>query len=75
MGSTFLEVPVISPMCGNSPCSRAVQSPNLLQGYTPHILFQIEYGVYGDIIIYPKPYSIYLRGTIAFLFMLGFQEG
>ena len=25
----------------------------------------IEYGVYGDlIIIYPKPYSIYLRGTI-----------
>ena len=28
-------------------------------------LKQIEYGVYGDfIIIYPKPYSIYLRGTI-----------
>ena len=26
---------------------------------------QIEYGVYGDLIIlYPKPYSIYLRGTI-----------
>ena len=25
----------------------------------------IEYGVYGDLIImYPKPYSIYLRGTI-----------
>ena len=25
----------------------------------------IEYGVYGDlIIIYPQPYSIYLRGTI-----------
>ena len=25
----------------------------------------IEYGVYGDlIIIYTKPYSIYLRGTI-----------
>ena len=25
----------------------------------------IEYGVYGDlIIIYPKPYSIYLWGTI-----------
>ena len=25
----------------------------------------IEYGVYGDVIItYPKPYSIYLRGTI-----------
>ena len=67
MGSTFLEVPVISPMCGNSPCSRAVQSPNLLQGYTP--------GVYGDIVIYPKPYSIYLRGTITFSFMLGFQEG
>ena len=28
-------------------------------------LKQIEYGVYGDLlIIYPKPYSIYLRGTI-----------
>ena len=26
---------------------------------------QIEYGVYGDfILIYPKPYSIYFRGTI-----------
>ena len=24
----------------------------------------MEYGVYGDLIIYPKPYSIYLRGTI-----------
>ena len=25
----------------------------------------IEYGVYGNLIIrYPKPYSIYLRGTI-----------
>ena len=25
----------------------------------------IEYGVYGDlIIVYPKPYSVYLRGTI-----------
>ena len=25
----------------------------------------IEYGVYGDLVImYPKPYSIYLRGTI-----------
>ena len=25
----------------------------------------IEYGVYGDLIrIYPKPHSIYLRGTI-----------
>ena len=25
----------------------------------------IEYGVYGDlIIIYPKPYAVYLRGTI-----------
>ena len=25
----------------------------------------MEYGIYGDlIIIYPKPYSIYLRGTI-----------
>ena len=25
----------------------------------------MDYGVYGDlIIIYPKPYSIYLRGTI-----------
>ena len=25
----------------------------------------IAYGVYGDLIrIYPKPYSIYLRGTI-----------
>ena len=29
-------------------------------------LKQIDYGVYGDLIlIYPKPYSIYLRGTIA----------
>ena len=29
----------------------------------------IEYGVYGDLfIIYPKPYSIYLRGTIGLLF-------
>ena len=28
-------------------------------------LKQIEYGVYADlIVIYPKPYSIYLRGTI-----------
>ena len=28
-------------------------------------LEQIEYGVYGDlIIISPRPYSIYLRGTI-----------
>ena len=27
----------------------------------------IEYGVYGDlIIIYPKPFSIYLRGTTGF---------
>ena len=27
----------------------------------------IEYGIYGDLIItYPKPYSIYLRGTIGF---------
>ena len=26
----------------------------------------IEYGVYGDLIIkYPKPYSIYLRGTVS----------
>ena len=26
----------------------------------------IEYGVYGDLLkMYPKPYSIYLRGTIA----------
>ena len=30
-------------------------------------LNEMEYGVYGDlIIIYPKPYSIYLRGTIRF---------
>ena len=29
---------------------------------------EIEYGVYGDlIIIYPKPYSIYLRGIIMLL--------
>ena len=28
----------------------------------------IDYGVYADLIlIYPKPYSIYLRGTIGFL--------
>ena len=27
----------------------------------------IEYGVYRDLItIYPKPYSVYLRGTIGF---------
>ena len=27
----------------------------------------IEYGVYGDLmIIYPQPYSIYLRWTIGF---------
>ena len=27
---------------------------------------EIEYGVYGDLItIYPKPYSIYSRGTIS----------
>ena len=25
----------------------------------------MEYGIYGDlIIVYPKPYSIYIRGTI-----------
>ena len=31
------------------------------------LLKYIEYGVYGDLIIlYPKPYSIYLRGTIGF---------
>ena len=30
-------------------------------------LKQIEYGVYGDlVIIYPKPHSIYLRRTIGF---------
>ena len=30
-------------------------------------LKKIEHGVYGDlIIIYPKPYSIYLRETISF---------
>ena len=28
-------------------------------------LKKIEYGVYGDLLVlYPKPYSIYLRGTI-----------
>ena len=28
-------------------------------------LKEIEYGVYGDLILmYPTPYSIYLRGTI-----------
>ena len=26
---------------------------------------EIEYGVYGDLIIYPKPYSIYLGGTVS----------
>ena len=40
--------------------------PNLetLHPIVPYKL--IEYGVYGDllIIVYPKPYSIYLRGTI-----------
>ena len=31
----------------------------------PLALKQVKYGVYGDLIlIYPKPYSIYLRGTI-----------
>ena len=30
-------------------------------------LKQIDYGVYGDLItIYPKPYSIYFRGTISY---------
>ena len=31
-------------------------------------LKQIEYGVYGDIsiIYHPKPYSIYLRGSVGF---------
>ena len=30
-------------------------------------LKQIEYGVYADLIIrFPKPYSMYLRGTIGF---------
>ena len=30
-------------------------------------LKQMKYAVYGDLIrIYPKPYSIYLRGTIGF---------
>ena len=35
-------------------------------------LKQIEYGVYGDLInIYPKPYSISLRGTICLFGELG----
>ena len=34
-------------------------------------LKKIEYGVYGGlIIIYPKPYYIYLRGTI-YLYKVG----
>ena len=34
----------------------------------------IEYGEYGDLIIkYPRPYSIYLRGTIVTLFPLLFR--
>ena len=34
----------------------------------------MEYGVYGDVIvIFPKPYSIYLRGTVGFWVLgLGF---
>ena len=36
---------------------------NNFRVYSP--LESIEYGVYGDLnIIYPKTYSIYLRGTI-----------
>ena len=43
------------------------------QGFTAP-LRQLEYRVYGDlVIIYPKPYSIYLRGTIRF--RVRFQEG
>ena len=36
------------------------------RAYSPP-LKQIEYGVYGDLIIlYPRPYSIHLRGTVGF---------
>ena len=37
----------------------------------------MENGVYGDliIIIYPDPYSIYLRGTISYLACIDFLEG
>ena len=38
---------------------------SMSQNYAIVPLEQIEYGVYGDlIIIYLKPYSIYLRGTL-----------
>ena len=35
----------------------------------------MEYGLYGELIkVYPKPYSIYLRGTIAVGFRACFSE-
>ena len=34
----------------------------------------MEYGVYGDLtIMYPKPYSIYLRGTVEVIKGSGFR--
>ena len=43
------------------PCSRSC-------GFSVIVpLKEIEYGVYGDpMLMYPKPYSIYLRGPIGF---------
>ena len=36
----------------------------------------MEYGVHGNlIVIYPKPYSIYLRGTIRVLTVKGMKHG
>ena len=41
-------------------------APQGIRSLSPLVpLKEIEYGVYGDLtIIYPKPYSIYLRGSI-----------
>ena len=40
-----------------------VKTVSSLQGIVP--LKSIEYGVYGDlVIIYPKPYSVYLQGIL-----------
>ena len=44
-------------------CRTSVETLATVRAIVP--LKQIEYGVFGDlIVIYPKPYSIYLRATI-----------
>ena len=48
-------------------CSREINTSEF-RTFFIFPLKKIEYGVYGElIIIYPKPYSIYLRGTIGTL--------